>query len=234
MPRHFTSASNELITTGIGSLSFAFGPGTIAAVVRIVSFTASNTVIDVGNSSTVRYIFYIETTGARLRLNCDAGASTGVTALTANKWYLVAASKATGTVAPRFHIYDYATGGWVHENASGTLANSTAPTTKATIGNSLDATIPTNGDIEIVGVWSSVLSDTQIETLPFRVKPWFAAAQPSGLWTFDQALVSVPIVDYAGLRANQTGITGTTQATGPFPNWNFGFDMGPEHSIAGG
>lgn len=201
--RHFTSASSEKITTALGGLNFAFGPGTVAGVVKPT--TIANTRF-VSASTTIAngWSFGISAAGV-LSLACGSSVAVGVTALTAGNWYLAAATKATGTVAPRYHIYDYAAATWVHENSAATEANSSVPITAGKIGCSPASNLFWNGDVAAVGVWNIVLSDTEVQNLLL-----FLPQVSKALWRLNQDVTTENVNDLSGNGADQNAIVGTS------------------------
>lgn len=222
MPRTFTAASSHKIILGLGQLGFAFGPGTIALIARATTdanmclFSAGPT-----SGSANRYQLQRVVTSGVIRLVCDVPTSDGATAMTAGAWYLIAASKASGTAAARIHLYAYATNTWTHENGGTAIANSGVANTQANIGCSNAAANFANADIAAVGVWNVALTDSQVEALAYTLPAWFAV-QPKGLWILDQAATAMGVPDLSGGGANQTAITGTAVSTLSLPVFSYG------------
>lgn len=214
--RHFTSASSDLIRTGLGALGFAFGPGTCAAIVNPAS-VITQVIFAAGTSITAAYRLQLTNSG-QVRLLINAGNTHSTTTYGANKWWLLAGSKANGNVAGRFHLYDYAADAWTHEAGVTTVANGTVPATRGNIGVAQDeSTAPFNGDIAVAAVWNVVLSDSQIEALAYDLLSWHAPSQPKALWVLDQDAISQGIVDRSGNGADQSSITGTSLGTSSVP-----------------
>lgn len=231
MARTFGGATTHVAVVSIGATNVVMGPGTIAAIIRITGSTpaASYGLYHAGSASsgTSRWWFVISNAD-KLGLGFSASTPVSLTSVTsADGWLLVAASKATGTVAPRFHIYKYSTNAWVHENSAGTNANSGTPATNSRIGNVTEASNSFQGDIAVCGVWSVVLADDQVESLPFTLAAWFTAAQPKGLWVLDQDTTSQKILDISGGGANESSLTGTSVATTSVPVFNLGRGVQP-------
>lgn len=108
--------------------------------------------------------------------------------ITAGKWYQFAWTKATGSVVPRFHRFDFATATWVHE--AGSAAQPDDSTTIPQVGTGYDfgggsaAYIP-DGDFAAVGCWKSrAMTDSEVERLPAgsweRYAPDLYVGFPSG------------------------------------------------------
>lgn len=150
-------------------------------------------------------------------------------------WVCAAASKATGTVAPRFHRYLYSTDSWTHENSVTSLADGGAGGAGgfALVGKWGTSDFFT-GDIALTAWWAGVvLTDAQIESLPFSLTAWSSLA-PSGLWIFDQAATTTNVIDMTGGGANQNTLVGTTVATASVPVFSYGASMPWSRQPAGG
>lgn len=210
MARRFNGTSDS-ITLSLGGTNFAFGPGTIAAVIRNSSISIQQAIFSAGVSNAARSELRINTSG-QLVLQADANsvACTTIT-LPTNKWLLVAATKASGTQTPRMHLLDYLTRAWSHADGSTTMINGTAPVTSAAIGVGATGTNFYLADIAVIGAWNSVLTDPQIESLAadLTVSNWNAYATTRGMWILDPN-PAVTVVDRSGNGANQSAISGTT------------------------
>ncbi len=215
--RHFTAASSEKITLSLGALGFAFGPGTIAAIVRPATLSLQ-IAVSAGATNAVSYMLSVPNAGTgKVGLILNNTATVSLTSIVANQWYLAAATKATGTVAPRFHIYDYSAVTWVHENSASTIANSSVPITRGQIGSTPAGAGLANNDIAAAGVWNVELTDLQVESLLL-----FNPVVPAkGLWSLNQDVTGGTLADISGGGANQSAIVGTsvtavTQPVGMF------------------
>lgn len=211
MARSFP-VSTDKITTALGAIT-VFGPGTVAAIIRPV-IGANGDLVALGAAPA--FVFTLRGTGV-LR-GTTATSSTGAAVLVSNKWYLVAFTKPTGSNTGRFHIYDYATNTWVHEVGSTAIANSATPATSNALGNSA---IGYAGDLEIAAVWDIAMSDSQVESLPFALGPWFQT-QPRALWLLDQALTTQAVRDLSGGGAQQSALSGTAVSVNSVPLWTPG------------
>lgn len=219
MARRFVAASNDRLTFGLGACGFATGPLTIAALIRPASTPGQPQTIWSTSGGGVTQLMR----GSDTFIYWWDGAATRAmnTGLPVNEWGLVAWTKAAGTVIGRGHVYLYSTNVWVHANAGNTSA---APTQSGvvTIGLLNPGTQPFDGDIAVVGIWDTLLSDAQIESLALDLAAWYAPAQPRGLWLLDQAAVTMSVPDLSGGGANQTAIVGTTVSTNSVPIWTPG------------
>ena len=126
---------------------------------------------------------------------------------------MLAISKTSGTTAPRFHGYSYSSNAWQHENGASNSADPSAPSGASNIGGWSGNY---RGSIAILALWNVVLSDAQIECLPFSLAMWYQIP-PQTLWLLDQQAVGQTVLDLTGNGANQSAITGTTGCDGKRP-----------------
>lgn len=198
--------SDDTITLALGSL-VAFGPGTVAAIVKRASDTTNDFLFAAGSVVGQSYEFYVwNDDSISLDINGNAGFS-ALTLLAANDWALIAATKATGSVAVRFHKYVFSTTTWTHTDGNA-LANGSAPATAAYMGSTRAAGGPWHGDIAVGGVWNVALSDVQLEGLTAAITAW-EDLNPIALWLLDQTVTTDPVLDRIG-NADETALVGTT------------------------
>lgn len=215
--RAFVGASSHKITTAIGALNFAFGPGTAVLVIRTPASFAAVNILAVGATG-VGFSVNL-TSGGVLQLRTDATAVSGVSALSASTAYLVAVTKATGAVAPRMHFVNLSTGAATHENSASTLANASTAATRAAFGvNAAGTGAFYTGDIAAAAVWNTVLTDAQITALSFgSFANWIAAGGLKALWQLNQLNDLAALKDLTGNGADQTAITGTSVSANRIP-----------------
>lgn len=152
----------------------------------------------------------------------DYSGFAAVQAWSANQWYLTVVTKAAGSSAVRQHSVPYSSGVWTHANR-GTVNDETGTGHIAThFGWALGNNFFLEGELAVVGVWCGTqLSDAQCEDLEFELANWLTVP-PTGLWAFDQASTSDPVLDLSGNGFDQTAIVGTTVLTGDDPpGFNF-------------
>ena len=235
--RHFTRGSGDWIKTNLGNTP-SFGPATCAALVKKSSDTTNYEIIILAsdNADPDNWIFYIGLGGDnKLGLfNGFVDLESPFTVLASEGWVMVAVTKATGTVAPRFHKYVLNTGVWTHQDCASTGANSGTMFTANTIGasNAHDATVGVfDGHILAVGVWNVVLNDAALEAISpaiytnfdALIAGWLATATaPRVLNRLDQASVSTSITDDTGGGSGQNSRNGTTVVTNDDPTFGSG------------
>lgn len=234
MPVRTFDGVDDQITTALGSLGFAFGPGTIAAVVRRTADSGVFEVIIKAGTSTVTgaYRLQIETSH-RLALVCGTtvASSPSVLVNAADGWCLVAASKATGSVLARLHKCVLSTGVWTHANASANVGNSGTPSTSARIGATQAASGFFAGDIGILAVSNVVLNDAAIEALASGEAAWSSAGFVA-LWPPSEFGDMSTLQDVVG-GADETSITGTSVTAVTIP-WIVVESHSGSSSVSGG
>lgn len=245
MPVRRFDRVDDQITTALGSLGFAFGPGTIAAIVRRSADSAAvETIFKAGTSgTTAQYQLNLAADGTiRLQSGSSTAFASGLTLVTADSWCLVGVTKATGTSTPRIHKFVFSTLTWTHTDAGSALANSSAPANSARIGATNTPSQFFGGDLGIMGVSNTVLNDAAFEALVTGEAAWDSAGFIAK-WMFDQASTATAVEDDIG-AAEQTAITGTTVVNEDIP-WVTGatphktrisgaFASKPVHFKAGG
>ncbi len=136
---------------------------------------------------------------------------------TADGWQLLAWSKATGTVKPKFYRYSFSKAEWTIVEGTTALANgSSVAEGTVRIGEFTGAEF-FKGDIAISGIWSTALSEAEIKALVSvkALSEWKALFSPSGIWEFKQQApvieeVIEEVIDATGNGANQSSRSGTT------------------------
>jgi hypothetical protein len=225
--RTFTRASSHKILLGTGT-GPTFGPATMAFIARkatdLSAAGTSGIVLSFGQADASDWYVWTRASTELATWNgtIDSPAPFGWSA--ADGWCLIAVTKATGSVAPRFHKYVYSTNTWTHQDSATAAANRT-PTAHAMLGGREDPAGTYvdffDGDVEIAGAYASVMTDTQIESLPFNLAAWFQAP-PSLLDKLDQSATGQKVVDLSGNAFNESAITGTAVATSSVPVFNYG------------
>lgn len=220
MPRTFDGVDDR-VNVGLGAMnSFTFGPGTIAAIVKSTSDTSSGAAIHVGASSTStsRYNIQVAASILKGRTRNTLALAPLITITVANGWCLIAMTKATGTVVPRFHKVIISTGAATHENSVTSLANpdviAVAPLIGATEGFF-------TGDILVGAIWDRVLSDAEIELLASSLWRW-TTSSPRAHWRLDQELTTQKVRDLSGGNSNESSLVGTAVSNSSVPIMGYG------------
>lgn len=214
MARSLASASSQNFTMGPGAISATpFTYGTMAGIVRSATVGAWRNIVGLSITSGAfgsGCVMELDNLN-KLYIVFDASECFTTATFAQTTWLFVAATKATGTVAPRAHVYDYAAGTWTHADFANTAANGTFLSNKMVVGSFTDLTGDfLNGDIAAVGYFKQwVPTDAEIEACGLHISRlgWLVAAQRSaaaGVCLFDQSLTTMPVMDLTGGGANQT------------------------------
>lgn len=239
MARAFTSAGSDLIDLSIGAAAIT-APITILAICRRggANDTADNAIVEMLTSggSNARGLGLMDgDSSIAAFIGSTQRVATAMTLTRAMGWGQVGWTKATGTVAPRIHKYLYGTNTHSHANATTTAANGTAATGGTLRLGSFQTGdgIFLDGDIAIVGIWNRVLSDAEVENLPFSLTAWLASA-PSWLVVLDQDAVAQKVRDLTGGGSNETARTGTAVTAQSVPVFTYGAPVLPVGFSSGG
>lgn len=190
------------------------GPGTVAVILRPNQTGTNVSIIQVGAS----YELIFRGVATIRWSKVGGGTSDSAATLAANKWYLVAAAKLGSAGVVNFSIYDYALGTWVHQ-AGLAAADGAALSGVTKLGAGSQNSWA--GEIALLATWSAVLTDAQVECLPFSLAAWYQV-QPKAMWILDQAAVAQLVPDLSGGGAGQSAITGTQVSTFSVPIWTPG------------
>jgi hypothetical protein len=211
----FDGTDDEIIFS-LGGAGFVMGPGTMAAIVKVVGDPLDYvSIFQVGSSTAARNALYRDSTERLTGLYSTAESDVAaITLQEANNWQLIAVTKASGTVAARGHRYVYDSTTWTHSDSASAVADSSTPTTSLTIGDRPGAANNWSGNILIAGVWNTVLSDSAIEALITGTQAWVDAA-PLEAWRLD-TMSAISSFGTSG-TADETSRSGTTLDTGNAP-----------------
>lgn len=201
MPRSFNGTSDR-ITLAVGANNFTAGASTFAAIVKSASDTSRRRIMSCNAGG-----YSLDKSASDLIEWTDAAAPT-LNIKVADGWVLVAATKAAGTVAPRFHKYVFSSRVHSHEAGVATAGDKNGGT-NVWIGQSAAASFFWSGEIAALGIWNAVLTDSQIEALAVGLTPWLAVP-PTGLWLLDQGSTGQLVNDLTGRGANESSKSGTS------------------------
>lgn len=233
MSRHITRAGADRLTFSLGAMT-TFPFGTMAMVFRLLTNHGGGTyptLVGTDASGDDAFSFFLDgDNGMRpSTYNGTGGAVCGAAGMpiaVADGWVFTAMTKATGTVAPRFHRYRWSANDWVHA-ASGTTTPNPALTVSAIkVGqNHLNNE---GGDLDLVAALIAsnyVMTDSEIERLPWGLwDRWVDQVKPGFLWEAgdrDQPIAGSGR-DSSRSGARESALTATTRgaAMGP-PGFRF-------------
>lgn len=200
---------------------------TVAAIARSTTDATRKVIAGGGTSSNiVTWELFLDTSnriGIRLR-GVDLVQTLTMTA--ADGWCLVAASKASGTVAPRYHKTVLSSRTATHEADAQTSADHGTADAQVCLGMRINTTTtnPFAGQIAVVGAWQEALTDATIESLAYSLAPWFRP-NCKGLWVLDQQATTGKTVNLIGTLGTLTDFGGTSVSTVSVPEWNRGIGV---------
>lgn len=203
-----------------------------AAIVRTGSSVAASRTIGSVSDGTANEWAITISASAHLQFWNGSGVSNSASTLVANTWYFLGASKATGTQAGRFRLYDYATHTFTHDTSVETLTDGTAAASPTLyIGSYRGSAEFWNGDMVVQAVWNRVLTDAEFENLPYSLSYW-NASNPSVGHLYDQAATTTKINDWTGGGSKESARTGTTVSANAVPVFSYGASMPWSHAPA--
>jgi hypothetical protein len=118
-------------------------------------------------------------------------------------WQLIGYTKASGSAAVRWHLYDYNAAGWTHTNGS-TIADAGVPD-EIRIGRFFNRA---DGKIAAVGAFPTALGDATFEAGMHTALQAWVDAGAVGLWTMTGP-VAAGLTDLTGGGADQFATIGT-------------------------
>lgn len=217
MPRNFNGSAS--ITCAIGGAS-AFNFGTMIALARRTDNAAWHGLVTTQQSGggLEAYLDIAPTDGAIWSSWNGVDHSTTTLFKAADGWCIVAATKATGTVTPRYHKYQISAQTWTHENGGTALPNATsAPGGSCVLGAASGDAL--NGDIAAVALYGRTFTDQEIESFAVSWEVWLSYG-PVAAWLLDQDATTTAVLDWTGGGAQQTATSGTAVTAGSLPLFN--------------
>lgn len=211
------TADNYLVGTAGSAGAIGTGAYTVAVLVRPKSGNNNCGMLQARSASAeIRALFE-----DALHLFGANDFSSGFGTLTQDTWYLAAQTKPAGSNITRFHLWPYASdgsGAMSHGTETGG-ANQTDPGT-VTVLRVGWANDRGNGDISVVGLWTSALSDGQLDTLKSANLSAWSALSPTELVDFSTWNGSTGWSTRAG-TSSLSSITGTVSVGADPPSFNF-------------
>lgn len=219
MSLSFDNAATEYVSMSAGGVG-AMGTGAHTLVMLAQSSSAAF-------SNRFQVGLYAGGTLLRSLLNVDGvlfahnDFGSGFGTLAEDTWYVVAVSKPAGSgQSYRYHLWPYASDG------SGTMSHGTdgatqgdgSAITEIRIGG---AELPQfGGNVAVVGLWASVLSDAQLNTLKSASLSSWSALSPQALITGNNWNGTTGCTDVIGTSTQQS-ITGTVGVGTEPPSFSY-------------
>src|SRR5262245_1845674 len=158
------NGSNSVVEFGLGVFSgYTVGPYTAAVLFKPAVSSGSRHLIMFSNAASSNWSIDFRTAAGPPGFHA-ATASTGSTTASTGTWWILAGTRANGTVTPRFHLFNGTT--WTHENGGATLANATiGATDRLAVGAFPNLSQPNTGDMVCAGLKKADTADLAVEAL---------------------------------------------------------------------
>jgi hypothetical protein len=203
----------DSITFSVGNSAPDQGPITIAVLAKAATTAGwtGRALRGLNGASPIWSLLTSNNGGAKLFMENDFGA--GVAGLSTSwRWYV--ATKASGNVLPRIHVWDLS-GAWSHTDNNANVGDGTGPI------DTLVAGAGWRGSIAVAATWSSVLNDATIEATFGLSAAAVLAASPGWMARFNQASTATNVTDDTGGGGNQSAISGTTVDADDPPGFSY-------------
>jgi hypothetical protein len=218
------NGTSDYLQFGIGPFSgYTVGPFTVATLLKRNSAATAQTMpVWSTNVPGLRLRKFFQATNV-LRWG-GSGNINGPTLTSTSVWYLIVLTRGSGTVTPRWHIWDGTA--WAHSDGSTTSADVTIASTDLLRFGKLDIGTPTDflaADVVCTGAKKADSNDATVQTLsPTSFAAW-AAFGFDWLIGFDTSLTSAGVLqDQASPgTGDEISRSGTTLVADP-PGWTWG------------
>ncbi len=214
MARNF-NGSTQSITVATGAFaSQAWTFGSFAIIIRWGGTSGWMEAFGTSKAGGDGFYFGISDLN-RWNVSFDGGTNSAMSSgPTSGTWYCVVVSKATGSAAPVFHIYDYSAGTWSHTNGGTSMGNGSGNVTGISIGKLASGSFEFwGGDIAAAGLfraWVPTNAEVEGSALHMYGAAWAVAASKAdkaAYWFLDQSVTTINVLDRSGGGANQSGGT---------------------------
>lgn len=224
MARSFSVTTTDWIKLGNPTALNPSFPMTVAAIVRVATFTAlTSKVLSRGLSTgLVGWSFGFQNTGKLLFTKYGVADIPTVTLTISGGAHTLIGAVVTST-AVRFFAQPAPAYTISFENVANNQAFKVGTPNDCLLGAELiNNGVPqrvVDGEIEVAGVWKTQATDAQISNLIFGGLPaWHEIPSMVAFLQLDQATTAQAVVDEAG-NANQSAISGTTVPMSAYPEW---------------
>lgn len=225
--RHFTRASQERVLLDAGAALDAVSGGliTIAWIWKPATVHAGGIIFASNNAGHTSKSWSVNPySDGNTWFGTDAAADMTGSYTAAGDWLLNACANNEAGTDRRAHRYNFTSETWSHTDPGGQVASADGVLDHIVVGHFASAAAEyLDGDLAVLGVWDSFLSDNDMETLASGLAAW-DALNPVALWVFDQETLDTPVADLIG-GSHQNQLTGTTITLGADPA-GFNFNAG--------
>ncbi len=223
MSRQFNPSGNgttDVINFSLGNAPPDQGPITMAVLAKMDAGSFDSWMLQATNGSTPIYgVLAVNNSGQRLYIENDFDA-TGASGLTAGAWRWYVVTKASGNVKPRYHVWDLS-GAWTHTDGGSNVIDGTGPVTQLRVGNNVNANRNWRGLIAVAALWTSALSDGQVEAAMTLNASATLAASPTWMVRLNQGSTATSVTDDTGGGGGQSSLVGTSVSADDPGGYNY-------------
>ncbi len=227
MSRDFNGSSQHITAAGGDFASNNWTYGTFAAIVRFDTVIGWKEMYSGGVGSGDLF-FGVNSSGV-LTGTFSGSESFSDFSPVANTWYCIIISKGTGTVAPKYNVYNPATDSWNSSTGSAALPDHSATISTHYIGSYQGSFEHFDGHIRMMALYGGYVpaSDAEAQSLGLHVDEWSwrdlaIRATRKSIWSFDQGATTTPVRDLSGLGANENGGSAPAIGTVSVPFFSYG------------
>lgn len=225
MSRQFdTAAGADSITFSVGAAPPDQGPITVAILAKSASVVGYTGWLISGRKSGAGIWGLLTSNSAGPKLFAENDFGNGVSGLSTSwRWYVM--TKASGSVAPRIHVWDLS-GAWSHTDNSAAVADGTGPIDALILGS--NGTNGFRGSIAVAAAWSSQLNDAAVEAAMTLAATDTLAAAPDWMVRLNQASTATAVTDDTAGGGDQTAISGTSVDADDPPGYDYALSGGTQ------
>jgi hypothetical protein len=208
-----------------GGALAVMGPGTIGILAKWTGTGgATGWALDADDTTFVKWGLLVSS--GKLYIENDFGAGGS---FTSGNWCWMVVTKASGSVAPRWHVLDLtAGGGWAHANETANVNDFSGSATEIIIGGQFTggAGAAWRGSIAVAATFPSALSDAAVEAAFTLNASDLLAASPGWMIRLNQASTATAVTDDTSGGSTQSSISGTSIDSDTPPGFSFSLGGG--------
>lgn len=220
MSRQFdTSGGADSITFSPGGAPPDQGPITIAVLAKSATVAGFTMWMVAGRKSGTAVLGLLTSNNSGPKLFAENDFGNGVAGLSTSwRWYVM--RKAAGNVQPIISVWDLS-GAWSHTANSANVGDGTGPIDTLYVGSQNGSGNGWRGSIAMVAMWTSALTDGQVEArMTLNARDAYNAS-PSWMVRLNQASTATIVTDDTGGGGDQSAISGTSVDADDPPGFNY-------------
>jgi hypothetical protein len=220
--REFDGVDDHIILGGDGAAIANWG---FMILLRPLTLSGDRCFISATNGTTTTHGSIYTNSSTVQRWGSGTGDSQFAMTLNTTQWWLIGATKASGTTAPRGHARNWTTmAAASHMNGASSLADTAGNWTQTRIGVFHDSTGDANMRVASAAIFENVYSDADFESVATGTAN-FQSLGAVRIWDFNQASTATDVNNLLTGTDDQSAITGTTVVADGVddpPGWTFG------------